>query len=57
MFICKRWYQKQMATYPADSAVFEDVPDMWQDVVTRLSEINKRLNFQTGSGVVYNYGI
>ena len=57
MFVCKRWYQKQMANYLADSSVFEDVTEPWSAVVERLAEINKRLEFPTGGGVVYNYGI
>ena len=57
MFVCKRWYQKQMATYLADSSVFEHVAEPWSSVVSRLTDINKRFDFPTGTGVVYNYGI
>ena len=57
MFVCKRWYQKQMATYLADTEVFEDVAGSWEDVVAGLRDINQRLHFPTGAGVVYNYGI
>jgi hypothetical protein len=57
MFVCKRWYQRQMAAYLADSAVFEEVPSTWDEVVDRLAEFNRKWGFPTGSGVVYNYGI
>ena len=57
MFICKRWYQQQMAEYLSDSAVFEERQESWEEVLRPLAEFNKQWNFPTGSGVVYNYGI
>jgi len=57
MFVCKRWYQRQMAAYLADSSVFEEVESSWEDVVERLAEFNRKWGYPTGGGVVYNYGI
>jgi hypothetical protein len=57
VFVCKRWYQRQMAAYLADSSVFEEVPASWEEVVERLAEFNRKWGFPTGAGVVYNYGI
>ena len=57
MFVCKRWYQNQMATYLADTTVFEEVPEPYEEVIQRLATFNQKWHFPTGSGVVYNYGI
>ena len=55
--VCKRWYQREMAKYLADNNVFEPVSMTWEDVVKEATEFNKRGDFVTGTGIVYNYGI
>ena len=55
--LCKRWYQREMAKYLAENAVFETCDLTWEDVVKQAKEFNDRGEFATGTGIVYNYGI
>ena len=56
-FVCKRWYQKQMAEYLHNSTVFETPTEGPSEVLARLTAFNKKWNFATGTGIVYNYGV
>ena len=55
--VCKRSYQKCMAHYLADSAVFEELPTPWEEVMKGVKQFPKVKGFEFGEGLVYNYGI
>jgi hypothetical protein len=55
--VCKRWYQKAMAVYLADTCVFEPESGTWEQVEQAAVEFNMKWGFSTGRGVVYNYGV
>ena len=57
LFVCKRWYQKEMAAYLQDDKVFEVTCRPWDAVLGELRAFNDRLCFPTGTGIPYNYGI
>ena len=50
--VCKRWYQKEMAKYLTDNAVFEHTQLAWDEVVEKAKEFNCRWDFVTGTGIV-----
>jgi len=55
--VCKRWYQKEMASHLSNSDVFVDVEEPWEDIHKHLKEVLKDFGFQAGTGIPYNYGI
>ena len=55
--VCKRWYQKEMAKYLLDNAVFQDTELSWTDVMQIAADFNSKWGFPTEKGIVYNYGI
>ena len=55
--VCKRWYQQQMAAHLQDTEIFQEDPRPWKDTAAELSQELKRLGFQAGTGILYNYGI
>jgi len=58
VMICKRWYQREMARYLLDDAIFEACHmTSWADIVLRARTFNASFGFSTGEGIVYNYGI
>ena len=57
VLVCKRWYQKEMAKYLSDNAVFETSAKSWDEVRREAIAFNQKWGFKTGDGIVYNYGI
>ncbi len=55
--VCKRWYQKQIATYLSQADIFEDIDTTWDTVTAGLKEQLDVLGFEMGKGIVYTYGI
>ena len=55
--VCKRWYQQQMASHLQDTEIFQEEPRPWKDIAAEVSQELKRLGFQAGTGIPYNYGI
>ena len=55
--VCKRWYQKEMATYLQDSSIFEEDARTWEQVATSLEQDIESRGFKAGKGIPYNYGI
>jgi hypothetical protein len=56
-FVCKRWYQKEMAKYLSDNQVFEDVATPWPTIAAQLEAQVDKFGFKPGKGIPYNYGI
>ena len=57
VMICKRWYQQKMAQYLANTTVFEPVDGSWQQIRDMIKAHNDKWGYETGTGIVYNYGI
>ena len=57
LFVCKRWYQHQMALYLADNTIFEPVDRPWETILMDLKAFNAMWKFHTGSGIPFTYGI
>ena len=55
--VCKRWYQRQMALYLADTGVFAEEQQSWDAVVDAMKAKLKDWGFRAGEGITYNYGI
>ena len=56
-FVCKRWYQKEMAQYLGDNQVFEGVQTPWPAIASQLEAQVDKFGFKPGKGIPYNYGI